>query len=475
MSNVRENPSNVNVIGSLNQDTTFGPEFTFHHGHVEKVILQSSDLETFGYPIYGAPSDVSQLILITPTFGKPGFDLPSQYLKNMFLAQPLLRGFADSISRGDSVIYINMGSKFYYLGPINTLNNPNYSPDILYNKDLNPSRVVLDDRKDNDDGYNINFIKRAINKVTKIKNIILDRPYDTGIGEVGSDAEVESNVSDLTLEGRHGNSIQLGYRFINPYSIIKNNVGVVTSKEGEVIENNGSIIGMLSLGTIGDYVDGFKRLSSDKIVLKSLEEDQDKYKGYLIGIGNSSISEEGIPPENEFNINYGNVKSTAEQQTEFDQVVIFSDRITFDAQNNDLTMSALRNINIGAGQNISITSKKHTLIQSENIYLGKQSKEKTEPMVLGEELRKILEDIVSVINGAHALVQGVPMPLVDAGGAPLRLSSTVVGAKQSIEEILSKLEIRKQNDDGVYQDGITPFLSKHHFIEINNREQNNEG
>ena len=40
MSNVRENPSNVNVIGSLNQDTTFGPEFTFHHGHVEKVILQ---------------------------------------------------------------------------------------------------------------------------------------------------------------------------------------------------------------------------------------------------------------------------------------------------------------------------------------------------------------------------------------------------------------------------------------------------
>jgi len=467
MSNVRENPSNVNVIGSPNQDTIFGPEFTFHHGHVEKVILQSSDLESFGYPIYGAPSDVSQLILITPTFGEPGFDLPSQYLKNMFLAQPLLRGFADSISRGDSVIYINMGSKFYYLGPINTLNNPNYSPDILFNKDLNPSRVVLDDRKDNDDGYNINFIKRAINKATKIKNIILDRPYDTGIGEVGSDAEVESNVSDLTLEGRHGNSIQLGYRFINPYSIIKNNVGVVTNKEGEVIENNGSIIGMLSLGTIGDYVDGFKRLSSDKVIFKSYEEDQDKYKGYLIGIGNSNISAEGIPPENEFNINFGSVTSTAEQQTEFDQVVIFSDRITFDAQNNDLTMSALRNINMGSGKNISITSKKHTLIESENIYLGVQSQTKTEPMVLGEELRKILEDIVSVINGAHALVQGVPIPLVDAGGAPLRLSSTVVGAVQSIEKILSKLKIRETNDDGVYKDGPTPFLSRHHFIQTN--------
>ena len=192
-------------------------------------------------------------------------------------------------------------------------------------------------------------------------------------------------------------------------------------------------------------------------------------------MGNDSTEVDGIPRQDKFNINYGNVKSTPEEQKEFDQIIMFSDRITFDANETDLTMSAKRNINIGAGQNISITSKKHTLIESENIYLGVESQTKTEPMVLGEELRKILQDIVSVINGAHALVQGVPIPLVDAGGTPLRLSSTVVGAKQSIEGILSKLEIRKQNDDGVYQDGTTPFLSKHNFIEINNRKQNNEG
>ena len=116
-----------------------------------------------------------------------------------------MRGFADSISRGDSVLYTQIGSIFFYLGPLNTLNNPNYSPDHLYNPNLNPNRIVLDDRKDDENGYNINFVKRAINKVNKIKNILLDRPYDTGIGEVGSDAEVESNVSDLKLEGRHGN------------------------------------------------------------------------------------------------------------------------------------------------------------------------------------------------------------------------------------------------------------------------------
>ena len=118
MSNGRINPQQSNVLGQANQDTSFQPDFTFHHGHVEKVILQSTDLETFGYPIYGAPSDVSQCILIKPTYGPPGFSLPSNDLKGMMLAQPLLRGFADSIARGDSVIYTNLGSKFYYLGPI---------------------------------------------------------------------------------------------------------------------------------------------------------------------------------------------------------------------------------------------------------------------------------------------------------------------------------------------------------------------
>ena len=232
----RINPQSSNVIGEVNQDSIIESGYKFYHGHVQKVVLDANDLNSFGYPVYGAPSDVSQCVLLSPTDSED-INLPSDYVKKFYLAQPLLRGFADSISRGDSVLYTQIGSIFFYLGPLNTLNNPNYSPDHLYNPNLNPNRIVLDDRKDDENGYNINFVKRAINKVNKIKNILLDRPYDTGIGEVGSDAEVESNVSDLTLEGRHGNSFQLGYRFINPYSIIKNN---------NLNGNNGSIIGLLS-------------------------------------------------------------------------------------------------------------------------------------------------------------------------------------------------------------------------------------
>ena len=455
MANERINPQQSNVLGQVNQDTSLGPEFTFHHGHVEKVILQSSDLASFGYPVYGAPTDVSQCILLKPTYGGHlDFDLPT--LKGMVLAQPLLRGFADSIARGDSVIYTNLGSKFYYLGPINTLNNPNYSPDILHKQNLNPNRVVLDDRKDDDDGYNVNFIKRAINRVTKIKNIILDRPYDTGIGEVGSDAEVESNVSDLTLEGRHGNSIQLGYRFINPYLTIKNN---------STVGNNGSVLGMLSLGSIPDNINDYNLLSSDRRIGEELESIQEgQYSGYLINFGNDEIGE---PREDVFNIDFGKVEQSAEQQTDFDQVIIFSDRITFDAQQNDLTLSAFRNINFGAGRNLTITNKGFSVIESENIYIGKEAKNKAQPMVLGDELRILLLDIMTILQDSRALVQGVPIPLVKQDSTPMG------GAPETpIQNIIDALQPREVDSETNRPiPGPTKFLSQYHYVEQNHRSK----
>ena len=455
MANVH--PQQSNVLGQVNLDSTPLPEFSFHHGHVEKVVLESNDLNSFGYPVYGAPSDVSQCILLKPTYGgHSDFNLPSNSLKGMVLAQPLLRGFADSIARGDSVIYMNLGSKFYYLGPINTLNNPNYSPDILHRPDLNPNRVVLDDRKDSSDGYNINFIKRAINRITKIKNIILDRPYDTGIGEVGSDAEVESNVSDLTLEGRHGNSIQLGYRFINPYSIFRNN-----SSSG----NNGSVLGMLSLGSIPDNIDGYNLLSSDKRIGAGYQDIQEgQYPGYLINFGNDGEPGEEAR-EDIFNIDFGTVENEAELQTDFDQIIMFSDRITFDAQKNDFTVSAFRNINFGAGKNLTITNKGFSVIESENIYIGKEAKNKAQPMVLGDELRILLLDIMNILQNSRALVQGVPIPLVKQDSSPM-----AIDIQKIIDELtLKEPEPREPDDNGVYENANTKFLSQYHYVEQNVR------
>ena len=453
---LRIDPQTVNSIGVSNQDSTTLPEFSFHHGHVEQVINQMNDLVSAGVTINKTTSDVSQVILIKPTFEGT---LQSGQLKNSIPCQPLLRGFSDSIARGDSVIYTRIGNTYYYLGPLNTTNNPNYSPDTFFNPNLNTnlkSSITIDNRKDDVNGYNVNYKKTNVKKISKSKNYELDAPYKTRVGDIGSEAELESVYSDMVLEGRHNNSIQIGSRFVNPYITIKNNTG----------GNNGSVIGLLSLGSTEQFFNGYKLLSSDKRINKERETlTEGQYPGYNINFGNDEIGE---PREDVFNSEFGKLQESPGNQTEFDQIIMFSDRITFDAQNDDLTMSAFRNINFGAGRNITITNKGFSVIESENIYLGKIAKNKSEPIVLGEQLRVLLEQVINILSNAHALVQGVPLPLVDKTGAPLSVASgPLVNSVQSLTEIIQSLEQRQQNDDGVYQDGVTPFLSKHHFIEQN--------
>lgn len=456
MQSLRIDPQKINELGVDNQDSTTLPEFSFHHGHVEQAINNINDLLSAGISYSKIPSDVSQLILVKPTFEGT---LRSGYLKNNLVCQPLLRGFSDSITRGDSVIYTRIGNTYYYLGPLNTTNNPNYSPDTFFNPNLNTnlkSSITIDNRKDDANGYNVNYKKTNVKKISKSKNYELDAPYETRVGDIGSEAELESVYSDMVLEGRHNNSIQIGSRFVNPYITIKNNTG----------GNNGSVIGLLSLGSTEQFFNGYNLLSSDKRIgeeYQSIQEGQ--YPGYRINFGNDEIGE---PREDVFNSEFGKLQESPGNQTEFDQIIMFSDRITFDAQNDDLTMSAYRNINFGAGRNITITNKGFSVIESENIYLGKIAKNKSEPIVLGEQLRVLLERVINILSNAHALVQGVPLPLVDKTGAPLSVASgPLVNSVQSLTEIIQSLEQRQQNDDGVYQDGVTPFLSKHHFIEQN--------
>ena len=145
---IRLDPQKVNELGVANQDSTTLPEFSFHHGHVEQAINNIDDLLSAGISYSKIPSDVSQLILVKPTFEGT---LQSGYLKNSLVCQPLLRGFSDSIARGDSVIYTKIGNTYYYLGPLNTTNNPNYTPDTFFNPNLNTnlkSKIAIDNRKD---------------------------------------------------------------------------------------------------------------------------------------------------------------------------------------------------------------------------------------------------------------------------------------------------------------------------------------
>ena len=453
----RFDPERSNVLGESNQDTNFGPEFTFHHGHVEQVIMSQADLQQSGASLSAEGiTNLSQLVVFTPTYGENlGFSLPSNYLKSKQIALPLYRGFSDSIATGDSIIFTQLGDNFYYIGPINTYNDPNYCPDSIVSN-LNPDKIDINTTELNEDGYSVSYKQVEVEKLTKAKSE-LDRAFNTGIGDVDSFADVKSVFSDIQIEGRHNNSIQLGTRFINPYTIVKNN-----HSEG----NLGSVIGMTSFGSLLDnFPNKFsptvdlnnesvirEGLSSDlEIVKKQSETPDGEYKGFSIGYGNDVGPDEN-KPENKFNMNFGEEASTPGQQTEFDQIIMFSDRITFDAQDNDFTVSAFRNINFGAVGNFTITNKGFSVIESKNIYIGQHAKEKKEPMVLGDELRLLLLDIMKILLDSRALVQGVALPLVD------KAPGTLMDIR--INQMIKKLEDMRTTPEN-------SFLSDYHYIEPN--------
>ena len=169
-----------------------------------------------------------------------------------------------------------------------------------------------------------------------------------------------------------------------------------------------------------------------------------------------------------FNYEYGKL----DEGTTFNQIIIASDKITFDARDpqGDFTVSSQRNINFGAKKNFTLNNQGNSVINSGNIYLGVPAKSKKEPLVLGDELRTLLLDIMTILQDSRALVQGVPIPLVDQNSAPMF---------QRIQNLITELQPRteSESDDGtknITNDG-PKFMSHHHYIEINNREQNNEG
>ena len=224
--------------------------------------------------------------------------------------------------------------------------------------------------------------------------------------------------------------------------------------KSEEVLNDGSIISMLSNGSIAQNY-GMEqqdfRLSVDPI-----PKEGEEVSSYKLNKGSG---------EECFNYAFG-LESDTDTKTDFDQIIIFSDRITFDARGKlggDFTVSANNNINFGARNNFTLNNSGYSVINSNNIYLGVQSKEKTEPIVLGNELRLILIRIMEILNKARANVQGVALPLVDGNLKPLNFSS--------IDEIGTILQELKDLDP---QNGSL-FLSKHHYIEQNDRSQNNEG
>ena len=384
----------------------------FIPGHVIDVVVNES------HSAYTEARDINCII------AKPHYGETLNYTAlNKGKYYPLFRGIQDVPTHGDQVLLCDFGSVNYYLGPINTINNPNFNVDHL--KEIEQPINAEDSKR--------TISERAIVGLSNSFKLFpigrLQKEYIKQLDDTMNQSDTEETHGDLLFEGRHGNSIRIGSRDFYPNIILSN--GRIPGMNSESLFD-GSLISITSAGSLIDYFGTF-------VLSSNLDNSRP------IASGNNS-EETSI-----FNYGYGHeVDNPIENKN---QIFITSDRIIFDAKDNNITLSAKNNIDIGAGNNLTINTKKYVSIESSNIYLGKQAKLNhdeavAEPLVLGEQLRLILEEIVGILEITHGLVQGVPVPITDSTGIPL------LPRIQSIQNKLS-----------------TPaFFSEYHFIEDNGQK-----
>ena len=113
-------------------------------------------------------------------------------------------------------------------------------------------------------------------------------------------------------------------------------------------------------------------------------------------------------------------------------------------------LSANRNVNIGAGEHLTLSSNNKILFGASNIYLGKE--ESSQGLVLGESLRTVVEEMLDILISTVGNLNGAPVPLLEN---PAVGKASPVGVKlNALKEKLKK-------------DAPLDFVSTKHFLEHN--------
>ena len=340
---------------------------------------------------------------------------------------PLLRGTVDVPMKGDPVLLCDIGGINYYLGPLNTLNNPNFNLDHLNVSDLNLSKGKSNERQSQSDKLKIskNFVIEPVSRLQKLYNEDLDNPD-------GTRKAYRDLHGDMLFEGRHGNSIRIGSRSKNPYIIFSN--GRVPSNIFEST-NDGTVFAMFNYGTIHEH------FFTDSKIEEGSEDDPNIINSpFVLGSDDREeakriIGGKGVDASGKFDYNYNK-----------NQTLLTSDKITINSRKDNCTISSKNNTILGSGNEIHLISENFTTIESSNIYLGKDAeKNKNEPLVLGTKLNEWLKDLVHVLMKTHALMNGVPLPVTDIAAAPLAPQLQVLMNKLTAPEFWSEYHYIEDN------------------------------
>tara|TARA_R110000851_G_scaffold28800_1_gene80086 strand:+ start:134 stop:1444 length:1311 start_codon:yes stop_codon:yes gene_type:complete len=361
-------------------------------------------------------------------------DRISESEKNRYI--PLFRGMTDVPVKGDPVLLCTIGKINYYLGPLNTDNVPTLNNDNLYipRQDM-PAEGQEKATETEAMGQSLNFVNTEHRRLSKKYKPELD-------GESITYNEIHG---DQIFEGRHGNSIRIGSRDIYPYLILSNHR---TEKNGEESLADGSLISITSNGTLQQHFSGYYDTLQEKEI-PGFQLASDTVEGNGRTIGNMVQSVNLIDDSYPYIYEFG--KPGESYVGGSNQILLHSDRITINSKRDNIFLSSINDIHLGAGRTLTISTKEDLIIESRNIYLGSPIKNKSnvvmEPMVLGNTLFEILEELTDALSKTMSMspyTGGTTFPLMDS--KKVLMSTTFLGIKKKLLNIKSNYHYIEPND-----------------------------
>ena len=365
-------------------------------------------------------------IIARPHFGN---SLPNYRTAQTTKYYPLFRGQVDVPIKGDQVLLCTFGGVNYYLGPLNTLNSPNFNIDHLMKGDYDLSDGKLSKGSSFFSRHNISPNFKAI------PHRRMQKPYNEDLDFVSTKDKlpwpiglINNDIAgDMLFEGRHGNSIRIGSRNKHPYMMLSNGRSANNRVEGTL---NGSLISITKNGTIAQHFNEDGELVFQGTLLEKLIP-----KPFTLASDNPDLESSRMLGGELYNYDYNN-----------EQILMTSDKITINSRSDSMFLSSFKDIVLGSGNNLIIKTKNETVIESSNIYLGENSKSENEPLVLGNKLKDFLKEILDIIQSVKVTgtIAGISGP-IDAG----TLTS------------LNRLKSKLSRPD---------FWSEYHFIEDNGQK-----
>lgn len=338
------------------------------YGRVEDVILNSEypNIEDYGgvNAIGGIIYKPVNFVAGSNSFAKPLFpQLSSPPLKNELVL--IFKFFTSATNQFTE----NINEEYYYLSSVNLWNNPHCSP--------LPSSTKV---SSTDPAKSYSEVEAGFpNKVEQQEQSSTTTNFDSSLNPSQNTFIEKDNIhpllpftGDNIFQGRWGNSIRLGSTALSfdRFNLPLNNWSNVGG--------NGNPITIIRNGQTKNDNAGFEPITEN------------------INTDDSSLylTSNQLIPIICSNINYNSYsKDSPIEPSQFSnsQVVINSNRLLFNSNEDHILLSSQKSIFLGANSSFNVSTKE-TVIDSRNIKLG--SKNATESMILGDKFLDNLEVIM---------------------------------------------------------------------------------